>query len=246
MGEYFIKQQSRGPAVPPPIRGPNHPSYVDLDAHIDVARLKSLDLYLRDRLERRIERARDLQFYTGPFLLDGRSPDRPWPRMVYLARSSRGNGLESYYDLDDTGLRRSSEEAAEFSELMDFIATLPFAATGEKLHVDSHSAWFDTANQFHGVDASGGLSYSIRIDGRFSDPFRKRILFPETRRSAAPALWPGAGMRRAEFNQNRARPVLAVERSLRAGCRKEPFDVALCDGSPSRRGAARSGPGPAA
>src|SRR3712207_8126464 len=30
--------------------------------------------------------------------------------------------------------------------------------TGEKLYVASHSAWFDTVNQFHGADPSGGLS----------------------------------------------------------------------------------------
>jgi hypothetical protein len=221
---------------------------VDLDAHIDVARLKSLDGYLRERLERRIESARDLQFYTGPFLLDGRAPDRPGPRMVYLSHSSRGHGLETYYDLDDISVWRPSEEAAEFSELMDFIATLPFAATGrmliiyddsgrevpahrdhdseelchefiwlrtsfdkpfymldprtgEKLYVEGHSAWFDTVNQFHGAEATGGLSFSIRIDGRFSDSFRSRIPFPATGRAAAPALWAGAGMRRAECNQ---------------------------------------------
>jgi hypothetical protein len=259
MNEYFIKQQSKGRAVPSPASEAVYPSYVDLDPYIDVARLKSLDLYLRDRLERRIERARDLQFYTGPFLLDGRAPDRPGPRMVYLAHSSRGHGLEAYYDLDDTRLWQPSEEAAEFSELMDFIATLPFAATGrmliiyddsgrevpahrdhdnqdlchefiwlrtnfdkpfymldpgtgEKLYVEGHSAWFDSVNQFHGADASGGLSFSIRVDGRFSDGFRTQIPFPETGRAAAPALWAGAGTRRAECNQLPARSVLASDR----------------------------------
>jgi hypothetical protein len=259
MGEYFIKQQSRGRAVPSPPPKAAYPSYMDLDPFIDVARLKSLDLYLRERLERRIESARDLQFYTGPFLLDGRAPDRPGPRMVYLAHSSRGHGLEAYYDLDDTGLWRPSEAAAEFSELMDFIATLPFAATGrmliiyddsgravpahrdhddrdlchefiwlrtnfdkpfymldpgtgEKCYVESHSAWFDTVNQFHGADSTGGLSFSLRIDGRFSDDFRRQIPFPEANRAAAPALWAGAGMRRAECNQLPARSVLASDR----------------------------------
>jgi hypothetical protein len=259
MGEYFIKQLSKGVAVPSPSARPLYPSYVDLDPYIDVARLRGLDSYLRDRLERRIERARDLQFYTGPFLLDGRSPDRPGPRMVYLAHSSRGHGLEAYYDLDDTALWQPSEAAAEFSELMDFIATLPFAATGrmliiyddsgrqvpahrdhddqdlchefiwlrtnfdkpfymldpgtgEKRYVEGHSAWFDSVNQFHGADSSGGLSFSIRIDGRFSDDFRKRIPFPETGRAAAPALWAGAAMRRAECNQVPPRSVLAIDR----------------------------------
>ena len=86
MSEYFIKQLSSGVAVPstdPPRR-----SIQAMSTSIPIStsgRLKSLDRYLRDRLERRIERARDLQFYTGPFLLDGRASDRPGPRMVYLA-----------------------------------------------------------------------------------------------------------------------------------------------------------------
>lgn len=239
MVEYFIKQQSNGDAVPSAALRPLYPSYVDLDRFIDVARLRALDLYLRERLERRIARARDLQFYTGPFRLDGRAADRPGPRMVYLAESSRGHGLETYYDLDDTGAWRPSGEAAEFSELMDFIATLPFAATGrmliiyddsgravpahrdhdsadlchefiwlrtnfdkpfymldpgtgEKLYVEGHSAWFDTVNQYHGADSTGGLSFSIRIDGRFSDSFRAQIPIPPSGLARAPALWAGA------------------------------------------------------
>lgn len=242
MDEYFIKQQSRGVAVPSPSGRAVYPSYVDLDPFIDVPRLKALDNYLRDRLERRIERARDLQFYTGPFLLDGRAPDRPGPRMVYLACSSRGHGLEAYYDLDDTELWTASQEAGEFSDLMDFIATLPFAATGrmliiyddsgrevpahrdhdnrdlchefiwlrtnfdkpfymlnpetgERRYVEGHSAWFDSVNQFHGADASGGLSFSIRVDGRFSDSFRSLIPFPDVDRASAPSLWAAATSR---------------------------------------------------
>ena len=259
MDEYFIKQLSKGVAVPSPSDRAVYPSYVDLDSFIDIARLRALDLYVRERLERRLERARDLQFYTGPFLLDGRAPDRPGPRMVYLAHSSRGNGLEAYYDLDDTEVWERSPDAGEFSELMDFIATLPFAATGrmliiyddsgravpahrdhdsadlchefiwlrtnfdkpfymldprtgEKAYVSSHSAWFDTVNQFHGADETGGLSFSIRIDGRFADDFRRRIPFPAANRAAAPALWAGAGMRRAECNQVPARSVLRADR----------------------------------
>jgi hypothetical protein len=61
--------------------------------------------------------------------------------------------------------------------------------TGEKLYVRSHSAWFDTVNQYHGADAGDGLSFSIRVDGRFSDEFRARIPFPEANRASAAALW---------------------------------------------------------
>jgi hypothetical protein len=213
-------------------RGP-YPSYKDLDPFIDVAWLKSLDGYLRERIEQRLLATQDLAFYTGPFLLDGNAPYLPGSRLIYLATSAYE---ENYYDLDRTDLWSPSEEAGEFSELMDFIATLPFRETGriiimydrsgravtahrdhdsaelchefiwfrtnfskpfymlspdtgEKLYVGSHSAWFDTVNQYHGADASGGLSFSIRVDGIFTDDFRSRIPFPEHNRSAAPALW---------------------------------------------------------
>ena len=64
--------------------------------------------------------------------------------------------------------------------------------TGERLYVQSHSAWFDTVNQFHGADATGALSFSIRVDGIFSDEFRAQIPFPMRDRAAAPALWAAA------------------------------------------------------
>jgi hypothetical protein len=210
-----------------------YPSYKDLDPHIDVSWLKSLDGYVTERIERRLAEARDLAFYTGPFLLEDKAPHLPGSRIVYLSRSREP---ENYYDLDRPELWERSEEAEEFSELMDFIATLPFRATGrmlimyddsgravsahrdhdsaelchefiwfrtnfgkpfymlnpqtgEKLYVSSHAAWFDTVNQYHGADASGGLSFSIRVDGIFTDAFRSQIPFPETGRSSAPALW---------------------------------------------------------
>jgi hypothetical protein len=61
--------------------------------------------------------------------------------------------------------------------------------TGEKEYVQSHAAWFDTVNQFHGADAAGGLSFSIRVDGQFSDAFRRLIPYPRSGRAAAPSLW---------------------------------------------------------
>lgn len=211
----------------------SYPSYKDLDPFIDVDRLKSLDGFITDRIERRLAAARDLQFYTGPFLLDDKTPDLPGSRMVYLSTSTEP---DDYYNLDRTELWKPSEEAEEFAPLMDFIATLPFEATGrmlimyddsgravsahrdhdsqelchefiwfrtnfakpfymlnpengEKLHVASHSAWFDTVNQYHGADANGGLSISIRVDGIFSEAFRTQIPFPTTRRASAPSLW---------------------------------------------------------
>jgi hypothetical protein len=61
--------------------------------------------------------------------------------------------------------------------------------TQEKLYVESYSAWFDTVNQFHGSDAGTGLTFSIRVDGIFTEEFRKQIpIWPENP-AATPALW---------------------------------------------------------
>ncbi len=212
---------------------PAYPSYVDLDPFIDVERLKSLDGFIRERLMRRLDASGDLAFYTGPFLLRSDLPPLPGSKLVYLAKTQ---GKDDYYDLDRTDCWHPTAEAEEFAPLMDFIATLPFAATGrmiimydfngrpvsahrdhdsrelchefvwfrtnmgkpfymlnpetgEKLTVRSHAAWFDSVNQYHGADAGDGLSFSIRVDGRFSDDFRRQIPFPETGRASAAAHW---------------------------------------------------------
>ena len=209
-----------------------YPSYVDFDRLIDVPRLRALDGYVRERLEKRVNAARDLAFYTGPFLLDAREPYLPGSRLVSLSQCAAG---EDYYDLDRPDLWTPSADAGEFPELMDFIATLPFKATGrmiimyddsgravsahrdhdsvelchefiwfrtnmdkpfymlkpetgEKRYVRSHSAWFDTVNQYHGADACGGLSFSIRVDGVFSDELRAQIPWPRHNRASAAAL----------------------------------------------------------
>lgn len=211
----------------------SYPSYKNLDPFIDVERLAALDGFITERIEARIAASADRPFYTGPFLLEADAPDRPGSRMIELARSREP---ENYYDLDRTEVWEPSDEAPEFAPLMDFIATLPFKATGrmlimydpsgravsahkdhdsielchefiwfrtnlrkpfymldprtgERAYVAGHAAWFDTVNQFHGADASGELSFSIRVDGVFSDAFRSQIPFPAENRAAAPSLW---------------------------------------------------------
>ena len=78
-----------------------YPCYMNLDRFIDVRRLRALDGYIRERLEKRLQSAKDLAFYTGPFVLDGRDPHLPGSRMVYLAQSERE---QDYYDLDNCDL----------------------------------------------------------------------------------------------------------------------------------------------
>jgi len=63
-------------------------------------------------------------------------------------------------------------------------------STNEKKYVESYSAWFDTVNQFHGSDAVDGLSFSIRVDGTFTDELRKQIPLAHSDNVAAtPSLW---------------------------------------------------------
>jgi hypothetical protein len=214
--------------------GVTYPSYKSFDEFIDVNRLKSLDGYITERLKKRLGANNDLAFYTGPYRLQEASPDRPGSRMVYLAQSREP---DNYFDLDKSALWQPTEAAAEFSLLMDFIATLPFESTGrmlimydnvsrpvsahrdhaaqdichqfvwfrtnlnkpfyllnpatnEKKYVESYSAWFDTVNQFHGSDAGSGLTFSIRVDGTFTEEFRKQIpLTASENLAATPSLW---------------------------------------------------------
>jgi hypothetical protein len=210
-----------------------YPCYKSLDEFIDVGRLKSLDGYITDRILRHASGQQDIRFYTGPHRLGDEGPELPGSRMIYLARSSRP---DNYFDLDKTELWEPAPAAEEFSELMDFLATLPFKdtgrmlimydevgravtahrdhdvtekchdfvwlrtnrrkpfymldhRTGEKLYVESYSAWFDSVNQFHGSDAAEGLSFSIRVDGHFTDEFRKQIPKPAANPASTPALW---------------------------------------------------------
>ena len=211
----------------------SYPSYKSFDEFIDVERLKSLDRYVTERIEQRLAAGKDYQFYTGPFRLNEKAADRPGSKMVYLAQPK---GEDNYYDLDKPEAWEPAPGASEFSELMDFIRTLPFKATGrmlimydpegravtahrdhvsydlchefiwfrtnlrkpfymlnentgEKRYVESHSAWFDTVNQFHGGDATGELAISIRVDGVFSDDFRAQMPDPGENRASLPSLW---------------------------------------------------------
>jgi len=218
-------------AIDPRIK---YPCYKSFDEFIDVERLKSLDSYIAERIRRHIEAQAD-PFFLNAHRLDASSPHQPGAREIWLARTRPGVPY-NYLDLDRTELWQRTEAAAEFSELMAFIATLPFEATGrilvmyddvaravpahrdhlqtdvcnefvwlrtnldkrfyllnnetgEKLYVESYSAWFDSVNQFHGADPQDGLTFSIRVDGRFRSEFRARIPVAASNAASTPALW---------------------------------------------------------
>ena len=125
-----------------------YPCYKSFDQFIDVDWLKSLDGYVTERVRRRLEAQEDYQFYTGPFRLKDESPDRPGTRMIYLAQSK---SPDSYYDLDKTELWEPTPAAEEFSELMDFIRSLPFTSTGRTLIMYDHLPRPVSAHRDHDV-----------------------------------------------------------------------------------------------
>ncbi len=232
VGRAVLERKLQSAPLDPGIR---YPSYKSFDDMIDVERLKSLDEYVTSKIAEH-NKEHDPVFGTGPMTLKATSPKQTGSRNILLSKKIVRTGYLDYYDLDNPDNWAISEEADEFSLLMDFIATLPFksttrmvifydlgghvvtphrdhpstercheflwfrtnlskpfymlnAKTGEKLYVDTYSAWFDTVNQFHGADAYGGLSFSIRVDGTFTDEFRKRIPEPTCNRASTPSLW---------------------------------------------------------
>jgi len=210
-----------------------YPSYRSFDEYIDLERLRSLDGYVTQKILLHMAEHNDLKFYTGPYRLEMKDPDRPGSRMIYLSSS---NKPDSYFDLDKTELWQRTEHADQFALLMDFIKTLPFESTGRILilydtnsckvpahrdhletetchefiwfrpnlkkrfymlnndtgtrkYVNSYSAWFDTVNQYHGCDPGSGLTYSIRVDGKFTNDFKRKIPRPDYNIASTPSYW---------------------------------------------------------
>ena len=223
-----------------------YPCYKSLDEFIDVERLTSLDGYITERIRRHIS-ARQDSYFLNQHRLDPSAPYAPGVREIWLTRTPPGTPYD-YLDLDKPGLWSPTEAAEEFSELTDFLATLPFKATGralviydgtgaatpahrdhlntdvchhfvwlrtnrrkpfyvlnhetgEKLYVDSYSAWFDTVNQFHASDGGEGLTFSVRVDGTFTDEFLRLIPKPASNPASTPALW--ASLTRAAVTTGR-------------------------------------------
>lgn len=100
-----------------------YPSYKSLDHHIDVERLKSLDGYLKEKIEAFAQGTGSEAFDTGNFKLRPWAPKKPGSRVVDLSVSKREF---RYFDLCDPDLWQPAKHANEFSLLMDFIEGLPF------------------------------------------------------------------------------------------------------------------------
>ena len=216
-----------------------YPSYKSFDEFINVAELQRLDEYITQRIKTHIKTEKD-DFFLNLHRLDENSPYQPGVREIWLART-RADVPYDYLDLDRTDVWQLTEAAEEFAELMRFIDTLPFKATGrmliiyddsgapvpahrdhtetdichefvwfrtnlkkplymlnhltnEKLYVESYSAWFDSVNQYHGSESKKGLSFSIRVDGIFTDEFRAKIPKPPFNAASTPSYWASVEM----------------------------------------------------
>jgi hypothetical protein len=212
-----------------------YPCYKSVDEYIDVDRLRKLDGYLTERINRRIRKRAKEDFFLNLYRLEKDSPYQPGVREIWLSRVKTGKAYD-YLDLDKTDLWSLTEEAEEFAQLLDFIRTLPFRETGrmiviyddagkqvpahrdhvetdichefiwfrtnlrkpfymlnhltgEKKYVEGYTAWFDSVNQYHGSDACDGLSFSIRVDGKFTDEFKRQIPKPKINPASRAALW---------------------------------------------------------
>jgi hypothetical protein len=114
-----------------------------------------------------------------------------------LPFKSTGRMLIMYDNINrPVSAHRDHDEAHICHEFVWFRTNLkkPFyllnPATNEKTYVQSYSAWFDTVNQFHGSDAVDGLTFSIRVDGTFTDEFKKQIpVAAPDNVAATPSLW---------------------------------------------------------
>ncbi len=113
-----------------------------------------------------------------------------------LPFAATGRTLIIYDDVERAGpAHRDHLDAERCHEFIWFRTNLrkPFymlnPETQQKRYVSSYSAWFDTVNQFHGTDAQDGITFSIRVDGVFTDEFRRKIPAPVVNRASTPALW---------------------------------------------------------
>jgi len=111
--------------------GPIYPSYVDLDQFIDVARLQSLNDFITERLHDHARQGAD-SFFLNQHRLEEASAYQPGVREIWLSELAPGVAYD-YLDLDNPLVWQPSAASREFAPLMDFLATLPFAATARMI-----------------------------------------------------------------------------------------------------------------
>ncbi|HEY1372808.1 MAG TPA: hypothetical protein VGH50_10100 [Candidatus Binatia bacterium] len=123
-----------------------YPSYKSFDEFIDVKRLRALDNYLNERIQKHIRTRDDEKFHTGDLTIDAKAAKVPGSRIIYLSKSKHEF---NYWDLNVANLWEPAEDATEFSLLMDFIRTLPFKETARMMIMYDGSGNPVTAHRDH-------------------------------------------------------------------------------------------------
>ena len=116
------------PPVDPRI---HYPCYMSFDDVVDVAGLRSLDSYVRERLVRHVQ-ANDGTYFQNEHTLDVNGPFEPGVREIWLSHNKSGVPYD-YLNLDEPQAWEPSPQSNEFALLMDWISALPFKATGRML-----------------------------------------------------------------------------------------------------------------
>jgi hypothetical protein len=148
MARVIAKAQAgRGGALAPVDPRIKYPCYKPLDEFVDLARLKSLDGYVAERIRRHIAAQRD-DYFLNEHRLDAATEHRPGVREIWLSRTLPGTTYD-YLDLNRTGLWRPTPEAEEFAELSAFVETLPFKARGRVLVIYDDAARPTPAHRDH-------------------------------------------------------------------------------------------------
>lgn len=123
-----------------------YPCYKSLDEFIDVERLQALDAYVKEKARQYLREEQMPKFNTGPFKSKLISKIEPGSKMIPLTESTRSF---EYFDLDKPEFWVPSKYADDFSELMDFIETLPLKATARIMIMCDHKGRAVTPHRDH-------------------------------------------------------------------------------------------------
>jgi len=103
------------------------PSYMSLDEHVDVERLRSLDDFLCREVSAFLEAGKGELFTTGYNKRNFLSRTAPGSVLIPLSVNRGENYV--YLELDDPDKWSPTQHQAQFAHLMEFIETLPFERT---------------------------------------------------------------------------------------------------------------------
>jgi hypothetical protein len=113
-----------------------------------VERLKSLDHHLTEKIEGRLQ-TQDTLFHTGPLTLKAFADRQPGSKIIYLTKARRNSDYTNAEGLGKPDLWERTDNAKEFSLLMDFVSTLPFKQVGRVMIMHDSRGRAVTAHRDH-------------------------------------------------------------------------------------------------